>query len=967
MHGTNSCHTGHDRQASVTEGPPQEGRGNVMDRPSSTDLVVQATGGRDPPEPEEKALKGHANLLLAEIIPKLETASTKEQILNTLEPWSSVLFPRDVHFIIGFFRKKGDWQRALEVFNWMRSQRWYMPKVKTYGAMIDVMRQADRVDHVEHLFQLMKKESIEPDVYIYAMVISSLGKACKLQKAIMVFEEAMRRKCTANAIMCATVMDCYSRLGLVEEVEKVWEGMKRDGVACDIVAFNVALKIYGRLGKFEKIDAVRGEMQQAGCEPDVISYNILLDSYGKMGKLDRMEEIWEDMQQRGLQASIITYNTLISIYGKAGRFDKVDSLLGMLEARKMRANLMTYSVRISGFARWKRLEEMEKVFGEMVAAGFRPNAHVISVMIGAYGNAGEMDKVERVLEKIWDLPQRRPVDAMFYRTVLELYRRERRYRDAERVWKELQLAQVQGNEPLYSSMLHICAGGGRWRKMESVWNEMRRAGCTPSWDTWNALAIGYARSGRLGKMVKALEDIRKTRMKPSNETIAAVIAAYARAGLFKEIERVKVEFVSSAGGTDAQLCHAFMRAYGRAGLFEQMENWLFESTSNGFRPTSQTSKIVLDAYGRAGKMDLMEAKVKQLQESGCTIDKSSYVWMAGYYTNDLKLEKAKRALEMAGEAPGEVPAAGVLQVAVSALTGAASVGVLQPDGERIVLETNAWLDVWDPMAARVLRHLIGNEDGQRVGSSMEWGAIAEWLMKIGARVEVDDERDLYDSLVDLLWQWNRRQTAEKVMLLAMGHGVFPFGPTGEEGQMGNSHTMKLDLCWFRKDHAANVALRLWLREIVSRHGLNKVAQIVVGDERRIRIRKQEGTATQVPVAQLWQKPPVHALKDLDSPFKLTGRSPDFLVANTAIVKRWLCRPEVRNWLGMGVDSVDSAVGSAVDSLVTAALDSAVHSRVNSEANSAVNSAFDSTADPASRSSADSEIDDNVEGTGQEKG
>ncbi|MCD9645136.1 serine/threonine kinase [Datura stramonium] len=100
---------------------------------------------------------------------------------NTANPWVNTV-PEALSDCID----KKQWQKALQVFEMLRKQRFYQPKEGTYMRLLVLLGRCGQPGQAQQLFYSMIEEGLEPTSQLYTALIGAYSRSNILDKAFAV-------------------------------------------------------------------------------------------------------------------------------------------------------------------------------------------------------------------------------------------------------------------------------------------------------------------------------------------------------------------------------------------------------------------------------------------------------------------------------------------------------------------------------------------------------------------------------------------------------------------------------------------------------------------------------------------------------------------------------------------------------------------------------------------------------------
>ncbi|KAL6008623.1 hypothetical protein ACLOJK_034137 [Asimina triloba] len=284
-----------------------------------------------------------------------------------------------------------NWQRALEIYEWLNLQRWYSPSARMLATILCVLGKARQESNVEEIFIRMEA-MVGNVVQVYnammgVYVIS--GKFSKVQDFLrfMRFRGSLGGGEEVDIITYNTLMRARWRASNSEEAMEVYDDMVAHRCQPDLWTYNVVISVCGRCGLAGEAKCLFHELGEKGFFPDAVTCNSLLHAFAREGNMKKVEKICEDMVRSGFGKDAITYNTIIHMYGC--RPDSVTYIVlidflgkaNQMTEAQVKSTPRTFSALNCGYGKAGMWVEAEQTFDCMIRFGIKPDHLAYYVML----------------------------------------------------------------------------------------------------------------------------------------------------------------------------------------------------------------------------------------------------------------------------------------------------------------------------------------------------------------------------------------------------------------------------------------------------------------------------------------------------------------------------------------------------------------------------------------------------------
>ncbi|KAL8253214.1 hypothetical protein R6Q59_036907 [Mikania micrantha] len=381
---------------------------------------------------------------------------SNEFVADVLDDRKVQMTPTDFCFLVKGVGKS-NWQRALEVYEWLNLRKWYSPNarmlatiisvlgkanqeslaieiferseegidstVQVYNAMMGVYARTGQFVKVQEILDLMQERGCEPDLVSFNTLINARFRSTKMEPnmALDLLTEVKRSGLQPDIITYNTLLSACSRDSNLQEAVNVYKDMKENKCQPDLWTYNAMLSVYGRCGLVNEAESLFSDIKSKGFDPDAVTYNSLLYAYAKEGHVDKVEILCDEMVKLGFGEDEMTYNTVIHMYGKLGQHDLAFKLYREMKSRGCDPDVITYTVLVDSLGKANKISEAANVMSEMMDVGIKPTLRTYSALICGYGKAGmrlEAEETFNCMVKSGIKP-----DFLAYSVMLDIYLR----------------------------------------------------------------------------------------------------------------------------------------------------------------------------------------------------------------------------------------------------------------------------------------------------------------------------------------------------------------------------------------------------------------------------------------------------------------------------------------------------------------------------------------------------------------
>jgi len=365
-----------------------------------------------------------------------------------------------------------------------------------------------------------------------------------------------------------------------ERVVRVFEFFKsqKDYVP-NVIHYNIVLRVLGRAKRWDELRLCWMDMAKNGVLPTNNTYGMLVDVYAKAGLVEAL--LWiKHMRLRGLFPDEVTMNTVVKVLKDVGEFDKAerfykDWCAGRVELDGLELDSMLDS---DNGSRSEPVSFKHFLLTELFKTGGR-------VKIG-----GSSDEETLV---------RKPCLTSTYNTLIDLYGKAGRLKDAAEVFSEMLKSGVAMDTITFNTMIFTCGSHGLLSEAESLLDKMEERRISPDTRTYNIFLSLYADAGNINAALECYWKIRNVGLVPDIVSHRTILHILCGRNMVREVEAVIEEMKKSSQKIDVHSVPGIIKMYINEGLHDRANNLLDKCLFDvGF--SSKVRAAIIDAYAERG-------------------------------------------------------------------------------------------------------------------------------------------------------------------------------------------------------------------------------------------------------------------------------------------------------------------------------------------------------------------------------
>ncbi|KAM0054873.1 putative tetratricopeptide-like helical domain superfamily, pentacotripeptide-repeat region of PRORP [Helianthus debilis subsp. tardiflorus] len=368
-----------------------------------------------------------------------------------------------------------------------------------------------------------------------------------------------------------------------ERVVRVFEWMKsQPDYSPNVIHYNVVLRALGRARKWDGLRRCWIEMAEKGVLPTNNTYGMLVDVYGKAG-LVKEALLWvKHMKVRGMFPDEVTMNTVVRVLKDGGEFDRADRFYKDWCVGKV------------------ELGDLELDSESGLGSGQEPISLTRFLLTELFRTGGrDRDRTKSMDRSDTENPVQKPRLTATYNTLIDLYGKAGRLKDAAGVFAEMLQSGVPMDTVTFNTMIFTCGSHGNLSEAESLLSKMEERGISPDTKTYNIFLSLYADIGNIDEALCCYRKIREVGLFPDDVTYRAVLHILCERRMVCEVENVIKEMERSGFCIDKQSVPIVVKMYVDEGLTERAKS-LFEKCHKNGGLSSKTYAAVIDAFAQKG-------------------------------------------------------------------------------------------------------------------------------------------------------------------------------------------------------------------------------------------------------------------------------------------------------------------------------------------------------------------------------
>ncbi|MCO5570837.1 hypothetical protein L7F22_024565 [Adiantum nelumboides] len=290
------------------------------------------------------------------------------------------------------FIDAGSLEKAFNLFEELKSEG-FQPDLFTYSTVIaGCAKRTGAYEKAMSFVEELSSRGLKPDGFIYSSLLNVCARSGLENEAKALFEEMQTNGVQPASYHYAALLNMYAEKKKPEEAERVFEEFQKAGLPLNEVILNSLMKAHLSCGKIEEATRVLADMPSLNCPPGEVTYSLMMDAYCKLGLLERAQSLFEEIKKQNSDPGNYVYSTLISTYAKMGNVEMVTSLNKELERREQGfSDPILFNSVLKSFCELGLMDAVMNTLKRMNKESVSPDRATFNILICFFCKQGMLD------------------------------------------------------------------------------------------------------------------------------------------------------------------------------------------------------------------------------------------------------------------------------------------------------------------------------------------------------------------------------------------------------------------------------------------------------------------------------------------------------------------------------------------------------------------------------------------------
>ncbi|GBB95819.1 hypothetical protein RclHR1_02620010 [Rhizophagus clarus] len=207
------------------------------------------------------------------------------------------------------------------------SSKGYIIDVVTYSILMKNFVHYKKMEEAEKLLQQMKNNVINPNQYIFNIMIYGYCKSYNMNMAQQVVTKMINSGFRKDLKTYTSLINGYVAIGEIREAQREFEEMKQSGLIPDNFVYTSLIDMFANKKNTRNAQKVFDYMRTQGIPMDKKTFTVLMKAYVLDGNIKGACSIYNEMIKEGCEPDEVVIITMLSAYKKGKNIEGVIDLL----------------------------------------------------------------------------------------------------------------------------------------------------------------------------------------------------------------------------------------------------------------------------------------------------------------------------------------------------------------------------------------------------------------------------------------------------------------------------------------------------------------------------------------------------------------------------------------------------------------------------------------------------------------
>ncbi|XP_019437066.1 PREDICTED: pentatricopeptide repeat-containing protein At1g80270, mitochondrial-like isoform X1 [Lupinus angustifolius] len=381
-------------------------------------------------------------------------------------------------------RKRKMYGRALQLSEWLESNKQYEFVEKDYASQLDLIAKFRGIQKAESYIESIP-ESFRGEVVYRTLLANSISQN-NLKKAEEIFNKMKELEFPLTQFVCNQLLLLYKKRNEKKKIADVLLLMESENIKPSPFTYKLLIDAKGQSNDIPGMDLIVESMKAEGIEPDIGTKAVLVRHYISAGLEEKAETVLKEMEGENLKKNRWVCQSLLPLYAILGKADEVGRIWKICESNPRIDECLAA---IEAWGKLKKIDEAEAVF-EMISKKWKLSSKNCSVLLKVYANHKMVTKGKDLIKRMADSGYR--IGPLTWDALVKLLIEAGDVEKADSILqKAVQQSQMKPLFPTYIAILEQYAKNGDIHNSEKIFYRLKQAGYTSRARQYQALMQAY--------------------------------------------------------------------------------------------------------------------------------------------------------------------------------------------------------------------------------------------------------------------------------------------------------------------------------------------------------------------------------------------------------------------------------------------------------------------------------------------
>ncbi|KAL6525594.1 hypothetical protein OROHE_015901 [Orobanche hederae] len=393
--------------------------------------------------------------------------------------------------VVSCYYQSGQWEKALEYFERMRSVG-LRPDSVSYTTAISACARLLDLERGRKIHEDVLSSGLVMDAYVSATLVDMYGKCGCLEKAKEVFDEIMNK----SLVSWNSMIGGYSQIGDSASCIELLARMNGEKVKPSSTTMSSLLVACAKSAQLQHGRFIHGYIIRNNVFSDTFVEGALLDFYSKCGNIAQAEKVFEKMSK----SDIVAWNVMISGYVSAGCYVEALGVYDDMRSKCMKPDAITITSSLAACSQLAALERGQELHKYITESRLYSNEVVMGALLDMYAKCGAVKEAVSVFNQ---LPTK---DLVSWTSMIVAYGSHGQAFKALKVFEQMLQQDIRPDRVTFLAVISACSHAGLVNEGRNCFDLMvNEYKIRPTTAEYSSLVDLLCRAGKLNEAYEIIQ------------------------------------------------------------------------------------------------------------------------------------------------------------------------------------------------------------------------------------------------------------------------------------------------------------------------------------------------------------------------------------------------------------------------------------------------------------------------------